>query len=164
MTDQVVVTLAQTNPAKVNGTGTTATPPSIAKPIKTSAPEVELKLVAQGFTAPIEFVSPEDNTGKMFLVDQIGVVKVMLANGTMQKEPFLDLSDRMVKLSQGYDERGLLGLAFHPNFAKNGRIFVLYSVPLRAGAPTGFNCTNHVSEFTVSKDNRSCMSIIELAL
>jgi glucose/arabinose dehydrogenase len=153
MTGQVVVTPAQANPANFNGTGITAIQPSTAKSSSASAPEVGLKLVAQGFTAPIEFVSPEDNTGRMFVVDQIGIVKVMLANGTMQKEPFLDLSDRMVKLGQGYDERGLLGLAFHPNFAKNGRIFVLYSATLRAGAPTSFNCTNHVSEFTVSKDN-----------
>jgi hypothetical protein len=119
MIGQVVVTPAQANPANVNGTGITAIQPSTAKSSSTSAPEVGLKLVAQGFTAPIEFVSPEDNTGRMFVVDQIGIVKMMLANGTMQKEPFLDLSDRIVKLGQGYDERGLLGLAFHPNFAKN---------------------------------------------
>jgi glucose/arabinose dehydrogenase len=78
----------------------------------------------------------------------------------MLKEPFLDVGDRMVKLDLGYDERGLLGLAFHPDFAKNGRLFVMYSGPLRAGAPQGFNCTNHVSEFAVSKEkpNRVNMS------
>ncbi len=159
MTGQVAVTLAQANPTKVNGTGTNTTQPVTTKSSTASAPEVGLKLVAQGFTSPIEFVSPEDNTGRMFLVDQIGIVKVMLANGTMQKKPFLDLSDRMVKLGQGYDERGLLGLAFHPSFAKNGRIFVVYSAPLRVGAPTSFNCTNHVSEFTVSRDNPNSVNM-----
>ena len=59
----------------------------------------------------------------------------------------------MVKLSAGYDERGLLGLAFHPDFARNGRIYVFYSAPLRSGAPSGWSCTNNLSEFTVSKDD-----------
>ena len=150
MIGEVVVTPAQVIAAKVE------TKPNATQPITTSAastPKVGLKLVAEGFTAPIEFVSPGDNTGRMFLVDQIGAIKVMLPNGTILKEPFLDVSDRMSRLNPGYDERGLLGLAFHPDFAKNGRIFILYSAPLRAGGPKGFNCTNHVSEFAVSKEN-----------
>ena len=152
MIGEVVVTKAQVSTANVE-TKPNATQPITTKPSTLSAPGVGLKLVAEGFDAPIEFVSAGDGTGRMFLVDQVGVIKVMLANGTMLKEPFLDVSDRMVKLDQGYDERGLLGLAFHPDFAKNGRIFVLYSAPLRAGAPQGFDCTTHVSEFAVSKEN-----------
>ncbi|HSJ54794.1 MAG TPA: PQQ-dependent sugar dehydrogenase, partial [Anaerolineae bacterium] len=65
----------------------------------------------------------------------------------------LDLSDRMVELNPGYDERGLLGLAFHPDYANNGRFFVYYSAPLREGAPADWNHTSHVSEFAVSQDN-----------
>ena len=152
MVGEVVVTQAQVNASNVE-TKPTATQPISTKSSTVSAPVVGLKLVAEGFTTPMEFVSPGDGTGRMFLVDQIGVIKVMLANGTMLKEPFMDVSDRMVKLDPGYDERGLLGLAFHPDFAKNGHIFVMYSAPLRAGAPQGFNCTNHISEFAVSKEN-----------
>lgn len=51
-----------------------------------------------------------------------------------------------------FDERGLLGLAFHPDYATNGRFIVYYSAPLRAGAPAGFNHTSHISEFRVSGD------------
>jgi glucose/arabinose dehydrogenase len=152
MIGEVVMTKAQVNTANVE-TKPNATQPITTKPSTVSAPEVGLKLVAEGFAAPMEFVSAGDGTGRMFLVDQVGVIKVMLANGTMLKEPFLDVSDRMVKLDTGYDERGLLGLAFHPDFAKNGRLFVQYNAPLRAGAPQGFDCTTHVSEFAVSKDN-----------
>jgi glucose/arabinose dehydrogenase len=116
-----------------------------------SAPLVGLKLVASGFAAPMEFISSGD--GRMFVVDQIGVIKVMMKNGTLQETPFLDIRDRMVKLSAGYDERGLLGLAFHPDFAREGRVYVFYSGPLRSGAPSGWSCTNNLSEFTVSKDD-----------
>jgi glucose/arabinose dehydrogenase/plastocyanin len=114
--------------------------------------KVGLELVAEGFVAPIGLVGPGDGTGRIFIVDQVGVIKVMMANGTLLDGHFLDLRDRMVQLMQGYDERGLLGLAFHPDFAKNGRLFVLYSAPLRPGAPAGWNCTTLVSEFKVFKD------------
>jgi glucose/arabinose dehydrogenase len=124
-----------------------------------STPKVGLELVAEGFTAPMELVSPGDGTGRMFLVDQIGLIKIILANGTVVGEPFLDISDRMVKLSQGYDERGLLSLAFHPDFSKNGRIFVLYSAPLRPGGSKGFDCTTHVSEFAISEENPNKVDI-----
>lgn len=122
-------------------------------------PAVGLKLMAEGFTAPMELLSAGDGTGRMFLVDQIGEVKVIFENGTVLGTPFLDLRDRMVSLKPGYDERGLLGLAFHPDYAKNGRLFVLYSAPLRAGAPEGFDCTTHVSELTVSKDNPNTVNM-----
>ena len=116
-----------------------------------NGPVVGLKLVASGFAAPMEFISSKD--GRMFVVDQIGLVKVITADGKLQEEPFLNISDRMVKISPRYDERGLLGLAFHPDFARNGRVFVFYSAPLRSGAPQGWNCTNNLSEFRVSKDD-----------
>ena len=66
------------------------------------------------------------------------------------ERPFLDLSDRIVRLDTAYDERGLLGLAFHPDFASNGRFFVYYSAPLAEGTPQPANHTNRLSEFRVS--------------
>ena len=124
---------------------------SEAKSDSPSLQKVGLELVADNLVAPMEFVSGGDGTGRMFIVEQTGVVKVMLANGTVLDEPFLDVRDRMVSISPGSDERGLLGLAFHPQFAENGRIFVFYSAPLRESAPEGWACTNHISEFTVSQ-------------
>jgi glucose/arabinose dehydrogenase len=146
----VLIALVAFSASVIGASNTSATQPTASD---ISMPKVGLELVAEGFTAPMELVSAGDGTGRMFLVDQIGLIKIILANGTVVGEPFLDISDRMVKLSQGYDERGLLGLAFHPDFAKNGRIFVLYSAPLRQGGPKGFDCTTHVSEFAVSKEN-----------
>jgi glucose/arabinose dehydrogenase/plastocyanin len=113
--------------------------------------EVGLNLVAQGFVSPVAFVSAKDGTGRMFLVDQIGVIKVIDSQG--QVLDFLDLRNRLAAITPAYDERGLLGLAFHPDFKDNGRFFVYYSAPLRSGAPSGWDHTSVLSEFSVSDNN-----------
>ncbi|MHB8052260.1 MAG: PQQ-dependent sugar dehydrogenase [Methanoregula sp.] len=111
---------------------------------------VGLRFIAGGFTAPMTVSSPHDGSGRLFLADQTGVVKIFFMNGTVIDTPFLDIRDRMVALSPSYDERGLLSVAFHPQYATNGRVFVYYSAPLRAGVNTSWSCTNRLSEFHVS--------------
>ncbi len=102
---------------------------------------------------PVALASPDDGTGRLFVADLVGVIRVIDTDGRLLDPPFLDLSERIVRLRPGYDERGLLGLAFHPQFAENGRFFVYYSAPLRAGAPRGWDHTSRVSEFTVAADD-----------
>lgn len=114
-----------------------------------AGPTVRLERVASGLTAPVFLTAPADGTKRLFIVDQIGQIRIV-ANEEMREEPFLDVSDRLVKLNPGYDERGLLGLAFHPGFATNGRFYVYYSIPLRATAPKDWNHTARLSEFKVS--------------
>lgn len=111
---------------------------------------VGLQLVAQGFNSPVHLESPPDGSGRRFIVDRIGTVHVLTPDGQLLDEPFLDVRDRMVTLSTNYDERGLLGFTFHPQFAANGRIFAHYSAPLRHSAPTGWNHTGRIVEFVVS--------------
>lgn len=113
---------------------------------------LELELVAEGFTSPVALTSPADDP-RLFVADQVGQIWILDENGQRLEEPFLDLSGRMVELSERYDERGLLGLAFHPAYAENGRFFVYYSAPLREGAPGEWDHTSHVSEFRVSQDD-----------
>ncbi|RQW79337.1 MAG: hypothetical protein EHM14_09010 [Methanothrix sp.] len=165
MVGEVVVTEPMTNaskagPAEVKSSGSNLSingfdslNTSGANASASNAPMVGLKLIAQGFAAPMEFVSSGDGTGRMFAVDQTGIVKIITADEKVIAEPFLNLSDRMVTISPRYDERGLLGLAFHPNFARNGRLFAFYSAPLRSSAPQGWSCTNRLSEFTISSRN-----------
>jgi glucose/arabinose dehydrogenase len=96
---------------------------------------------------------PPDESGRLFVADQIGVVKIITPDKKVAETPFLDVRDRMVRLSTAYDERGLLSIAFHPDYKNNGRVFVYYSAPLQPGAPAGWSCTNHLSEFRVMPQN-----------
>jgi glucose/arabinose dehydrogenase len=122
-------------------------------------PSVNIQLFASGFVAPMQVVSANDGTGRLFVVDQTGDVWIFFANGTKLPEPFLSVKDRMVSLTPNYDERGLLSLAFHSNFATNSKLYVHYSAPLSPEAPTDWNCAAHISEFTVSKINPNLVNM-----
>ena len=108
-----------------------------------STPTVGLEAVAGGFAAPLDVTERE---GTLYVADQVGTVS-RVDGGTT--ETVLDLRDRMVSLSAGYDERGLLGAAFHPD---GERIFVRYSAPLREGMPGGYSHTFVLSSFDASGD------------
>jgi glucose/arabinose dehydrogenase len=114
--------------------------------------DVELVLVADGFTAPLTIVEPPDGSDRLFVVDQPGQVWIIESDGNVRAAPFLDISDRILELEASYDERGLLGLAFHPDYANNGRFFVYYSTELAEDAPDNWDHTSHVSEFRTSDD------------
>lgn len=109
-----------------------------------------LQQIAEGFAAPVALVEVPDGSNRLFVVDQTGQIWILNADGSQQQEPFLDLSDKIVELNEGYDERGLLGLAFHPQYQANGRFFVYYSAPLRPDAPSEWNNTSIIAEYTIS--------------
>ncbi len=117
--------------------------------------KVSLQQVADGLTHPIWIGSPYNGSERLYVVDQIGLVKVV-ENGSVLPEPFLNITDMMVQLDPGYDERGLLSIAFHPDFANNGKVYAFWTAPLREGAPEGYDHTNVVSEFTVCDSGTVC--------
>ena len=118
-----------------------------------TSPRVGLELIAEGFTSPVALIPSNDGSHRLFVVDQTGLICVLF-NGERLETPFLDLRERVVKLNSLYDERGLLGLAFHPDFAANGKFYVSYSAPLRAGvSPDEWDHTTYISEFTVSAED-----------
>ena len=104
-------------------------------------------------TSPIYLVSPPDGSRRLFIVDQIGVIRIVDASGAMLPAPFLDVRGKLVTLRPNFDERGLLGLAFHPGYATNGRFFVYYSAPLRPSGPAGFDCTARAPSFSIGHCN-----------
>ncbi len=85
---------------------------------------ISLEPCADGLEAPV-FVAPDGTgNGLLYAVEQGGAVRVVSPDGSVAPEPFLDLRGR---ISAGGEE-GLLGLAFHPDYAENGRLFLYYSV------------------------------------
>ncbi len=119
----------------------------------TQAGQVNLstEVVAEGLVSPVQLTAP-DGDERRFVVDRVGKIYILDAENKRLETPFLDLSEKIVALQDDFDERGLLGLAFHPNYADNGHFYVYYSAPLRASAPQNWNHTSHVSEFTVLTD------------
>jgi predicted lipoprotein with Yx(FWY)xxD motif/glucose/arabinose dehydrogenase len=113
---------------------------------------VNLELVAEGLTAPVAFAAAN---GQRFIVDQAGSIRILSADGQLVPEPFLDLSDKIVELTPDYDERGVLGLAFHPDYANNGRFYVYYTAPLRPEAPADWDHTNVIAEYQLPADSQT---------
>src|SRR5881296_1961739 len=111
---------------------------------------VALKQIADGFTSPTVVAPLPD--GRLLIADQIGSVRVLNAGGKLSEELFLDVRPKLTKLNAGFDERGLLGLALHPQFKENGRLYIYYSAPKRAEAPEDWDCTSHISEFKAQND------------
>ncbi|WP_231188827.1 PQQ-dependent sugar dehydrogenase [Haladaptatus sp. DYF46] len=122
---------------------------------------VGVQKVAGGMTAPTDFAVASEQKNRQFVTDQTGEIWVIGPNGR-QKKPFLDVSDRMVTLgkfagtyadpNQSYDERGLLGLEFHPDFQNNRKFYVHYSAPRTNEMPKNWDHIEVVSEFKATKD------------
>lgn len=85
---------------------------------------ITLQSFATGFSSAITIAHPP-NDARLFVVQQGGLIRILNSNGTVNATPFLNLS---TIISSG-GERGLLGLAFHPNYATNGLFFVNYTNP-----------------------------------
>jgi glucose/arabinose dehydrogenase len=124
---------------------------------------IELETVATGLTAPVSVTHAGDGSGRLFIVDQSGPIRIV-EDGALVTEPFLDLSGEIPALNPVFDERGVLGMAFHPDYASNGRFFVRYGRP-RPGAPgepcfgTSRGCHEEVlAEFSVSDDDPNLAS------
>lgn len=88
----------------------------------TFAQTLSLQSFSTGFTSPVEITHAGDS--RLFVVEQTGRIKILNSNGSVNATPFLNISSL---ISTNAFERGLLGLAFHPNYATNGFFFVNYT-------------------------------------
>ncbi|WP_425490703.1 PQQ-dependent sugar dehydrogenase [Haloprofundus salilacus] len=122
-----------------------------SKPAQTGAipDSVGVETIAEGFEIPLDiaFVPSSD---QRYVAEQRGLVWVT-ESGSVRDEPLLDLRDTV----EAGGEKGLLGLALHPNFAENRRLFVRYSAPRRQNTPQSYSHTFVLSEFAVSADSRT---------
>ena len=117
-----------------------------------------LEPVAEGLTAPVAVDAAGDT---LIVADQAGFLwripgvsgEALSSSPGTQAEPerVLDLRDRMVGIRPSYDERGLLGVALHPEVESNGRMFVYYSAP-GTDLPSGWDHTGVLSEFQLTDE------------
>ncbi len=109
-----------------------AAPTETPVPTATTAPQplpldqlsVGLELVTGGLVEPAGIANAGDGSNRIFVLEQPGRVRIVDADGTLVETPFLDITDRVGSNST---EQGLLGLAFHPDYANNGRFFINYT-------------------------------------
>ncbi|MDG4652383.1 PQQ-dependent sugar dehydrogenase [Chryseobacterium arthrosphaerae] len=88
-----------------------------------NAQSINLEEFVSGLTSPVEITNANDS--RLFVVQQNGIIKIIQPNGTVNATNFLNISS---KINFG-GERGLLGLAFHPQYSVNGYFFVYYNNP-----------------------------------
>jgi glucose/arabinose dehydrogenase len=86
-------------------------------------PAIRVQPYLTGLSLPVHIVSAKDGTRRLFVVQQRGIIKVVQP-GSNTPTDFINLSS---VVSQSGNERGLLGLAFHPQYATNRRFFVYYT-------------------------------------
>jgi glucose/arabinose dehydrogenase len=109
---------------------------------------VEFDIVASGLNSPVVMANAGDSSNRLFIADQTGIINI-IENDDLLTDPFLDITEKVVTLNQAYDERGLLGLTFHPDYENNGRFFVYYSA---AKEGQGIDHESILSEYSVSGD------------
>jgi glucose/arabinose dehydrogenase len=105
--------------------GAAPVPGTAASAVDAAAPgdaRIKLRLVASGLSKPVFMTAPRDNTGRLFIVEKTGRIRI-LQNGTLKSTPFLSIASQV---STG-GEQGLLGLAFHPNHAVNRKLYVNFT-------------------------------------
>ncbi len=93
--------------------------------------------VVSGLERPVDL--QPDGSGRLFIIEKVGRIRIF-QNGQLIEQPFLDIDDRVGSFG---NEQGLLGLAFHPQYAQNGRFFVNY---------TDTNGDDVIARFQVSSD------------
>ena len=90
-----------------------------------------LTMVVTGLSSPVDLETPDDNSGRMFVVEQPGRIKI-ISNGTVLPTAFLDITS-IVNFGA---EQGLLGVAFHPGYANSPKIYVNYDRAVAGGQET----------------------------
>lgn len=106
---------------------------------------ISLQPVATGLSSPLDLEQPPDNSGRLFVVEQGGFIRI-IQSGALLAQPFLDLSSKIVPNFAG-TEMGLLGVTFHPAFQQNRKFYVNY-VRSNAG-----QFQSVISEFQASATN-----------
>jgi glucose/arabinose dehydrogenase len=109
-----------------------------------AGPQIKLALRASGLSNPTFVTSARDGTGRLFIVEQTGKIRIYV-NGVVLATPFLSIGSQV---SKGY-EQGLLGLAFHPNYKSNRKLYVNF---------TDVNGNTVIREYRASSTNKNVVA------
>jgi glucose/arabinose dehydrogenase len=101
--------------------------PSESLPVDLS---LQAEVVAEGLIDPVNVASPRDGSGRLFVVERHGVIRIVTPEGEVLEEPFLDIQDIVLT---AFLEQGLYDIEFHPDYAENGRFFIHFAEILRNG-------------------------------
>lgn len=126
--------------------------PSFTKNAEPAPLTVNSQLVAPGLYAPTAMAFPSSNTA--WVTEQGGKIR-LLRDGKLTDVVVLDMKDKMVRINTGYEERGLLNVILHPDFAKNRKFYIFYSRPaVKQPAPAPrVDHTDVVSEYTMQPNS-----------
>lgn len=116
--------------------------------------KIALVKIAEGFYDPTNVASAFDGTGRLFVTERVGRVKIVNKDGSVQKEPFLDLTKINPlgsDVQTGFVEQGLYSIAFHPRFRENGYFYVHY-------ASLPFNGDGVIVRFQVDRSSPNVMT------
>jgi len=107
--------------------------------------QYEWRLFATGLSRPVDIQSARDGSGRLFIIEKYGAIRIY-KDGLILQQPFLNIDDRV---NDNSNEMGLLGLAFHPDFANNGYFYVNY---------TGQGGNTRISRFQANGDTADSAS------
>ncbi|XP_073205722.1 HHIP-like protein 1 isoform X2 [Lepidochelys kempii] len=107
--------------------------------------------VANGLRNPVAMVHAHDGTHRFFIAEQVGLVWTYLPDRSRLEKPFLNISEAVLTSPWEGDERGFLGIVFHPKFKFNGKVYVYYSVEVH------FEERIRISEFRISPDDMNTL-------
>ena len=126
-------------------------------PPEPPAGELEATRFATGFVSPVAIENAGDD--RLFVVEKPGLIRIVEANGTVRTTPFLDIE---TLVDDSASEQGLLGLAFHPDYANNGYFYVYYTRDPNGSAPGPD--ISRISRFSVSTNPNVASVSSELVL
>ncbi|XP_077984918.1 HHIP-like protein 2 [Glandiceps talaboti] len=107
-----------------------------------------LQELAVGLRNPLTITHSNDDTDRLFIVEHIGVIKIMEKDGTLLEDSYLDIQSKVLTTDSPGDERGLLGLVFHPEYPQTGYFYVYYSA---VATDEMYDHRSVVSRFSVSE-------------
>ncbi|HMZ59152.1 MAG TPA: PQQ-dependent sugar dehydrogenase [Leptospiraceae bacterium] len=118
------------------------------------AEEITLEEISNELISPVGAAVPPGIPDEMYIIEQTGNIR-LLKNKTLQKEPVFSVSGKLSKSFFSYSEKGLLGIAFHPEYVKNRKLYLYYST---SSEKKGSEHKSRISEFIMKNSGSEILN------